>query len=337
MIPALFCRWELSVWVLRIPAQVLWPYFAGAATLAIGLLFLPKEEIHRAHGLDKLVWFGPLLVAIAMGIFGADHLTFTKFVATIVPKWMPWRLFWAYFVGFALLAAALSLATRVCWRLAATLLGSMLFLFVLLMHIPNLIHFPHASFLRTLLLRDLTLGAGVFSFGAARNTPVEARVLSGFDILRSRVITVTRFLVALPIAIFAIEHFRHPALAPGFPQDDPTVVITLPAWIPAHAVWAYATGSIFIACAVGLMIGRYARLAAKTLGVTVLALILAAYIPRTIANASDVTLGLNYLAIYCALAGAAWMLAAALPNQPREAAKMAEMRVTSLPRPTIGS
>jgi len=317
MIPALFCRWELSLLAFKIPGEVFWPYFAGGAALAIALLFLPKQEIHRAHGLDKLISFGPLLVAIAMAIFGADHLIFAKFVATIVPAWMPWRLFWAYFVGFALLAAALSLATTVCWRFAAAMLGIMLFLFVLLMHIPNWLHAPHDHTRLTFVLRDMALSFGILSFAFSRKTPAMTQrgMFSGFDVPASRVIAVTRFLVAFPVAIFGIEQFRNPAFAPGIPQDDPSVFITLPAWMPAHTVWAYATGAIFVCCAVGMTTRRYARPAAKTLGITVLALVLVAYIPLTIAKASDVASGLNYLAIHFALAGAALLLAGAIPAE----------------------
>ena len=77
--------------VFSIPASVFWPYFAGAAILVIGLATSIKNRIGQASGLDKFILFSPLCFAIAMAIFGADHL------------------FWAYFVGFALLAAALSL------------------------------------------------------------------------------------------------------------------------------------------------------------------------------------------------------------------------------------
>jgi len=69
-----------------------------------------------------------------MAIFGSDHLVAAKFVATIVPSWIPGHLFWAYFMGFALIAATLNLATSIRWRLAA----SLLFIFVLTIHIPNL-------------------------------------------------------------------------------------------------------------------------------------------------------------------------------------------------------
>lgn len=323
--------------ILKIPSEVFWPYFAGTTALTIGLLFLPRQEIRRAHGLDKLLWFAPMLVAIAMAVFGADHFVTTKFVASIVPDWMPWHVFWAYFVGVALLASALSLTTTVYSRLAAMMLGIMLLLFVVLMHIPNFIQDPRQKIVHTLFLRDMNLGAGILSFAAWRNalgiTP-RGR-LSRFNVLLPRVTSVTRFLFAFPIAIFGIEQFLNPALAPGYPQN-PAVVITLPAWIPVHAFWSYATGLIFIACALGLTTKPYARIAAKTFGVTVLALILVAYIPRTIAQASSVQLGLNYLAIYCALSGAAFMLAGGLPQRTVEAARVADVKVANPPLATTG-
>jgi len=54
-----------------------------------------------------------------------------------VPSYMPWRLFWAYFVGFALLSASLSTATRIQVRWFGLLFGSMMFLFVAMVHIAR--------------------------------------------------------------------------------------------------------------------------------------------------------------------------------------------------------
>jgi len=102
--------------------------------LVIGLGTSVKNRIGQASRFDKFTLFGPLSSAIAMAIFGSDHLVAAKFVATIVPSWIPGHLFWAYFMGFALIAATLNLATSIRWRLAA----SLLFIFVLTIHIPNL-------------------------------------------------------------------------------------------------------------------------------------------------------------------------------------------------------
>jgi hypothetical protein len=98
----------------------------------------------------------------------------------------------------------------------------------------------------------------------------------------------------------------------------------MPAWIPAHVLWAYLTGAIFIGCALGLLSRRHARFAATILGINVLVLILFVYIPQTIAKASDIVTGLNYLSIHFALAGAAFFLAEAMPRAISEPAAVPE-------------
>jgi len=80
---------------------------------------------------------GCFLFAISLVIFGVQHFMYAKFVATLVPAWIPARLFWAYFVGAAFFATTLSLITRVMARLAATLLGIMFLIFVVTTHIPR--------------------------------------------------------------------------------------------------------------------------------------------------------------------------------------------------------
>jgi uncharacterized membrane protein len=42
-----------------------------------------------------------------MAIFGSDHLVAAKFVATIVPSWIPGHVFWAYLTGAIFLGCAL--------------------------------------------------------------------------------------------------------------------------------------------------------------------------------------------------------------------------------------
>jgi len=223
-------------------------------------------------------------------------------------------------VGFALLAAALSLATSIRWRLAAALLGIMIFIFVLTIHTPNLLTAPHDKVRLTLLLRDLTLSAGALAFGVS-----QTGTNSGFRSLRSKLITVARIVIAVSIAVFGIDHFLDPTFAPGFPQEGP-VIITMPAWIPGHVFWAYLTGVTFIGCALGLLSRRYARFAATILGIIVLVLLLFVYIPLTVAKASDVANGLNYLAIHLALAGVAFFLAEASPATMSEPAALAEIQ-----------
>jgi uncharacterized membrane protein len=313
-------------------ANVFWPYFAGASVFVLGLAMVNKNEVRQAQGIDRLIAFGPVFFATGMAIFGADHLTAAKFVATIVPSWMPGRLFWAYFVGVALIAAAVSLATRLRWQLAAAMLGIMIFLFVLMIHIPNVIATPQDKTRFTVLLRDLALSAGALGFAAWRNgqeRDAEREMQnSRLGMLRHTILTLTRLVMAVSIAVFGVDQILNPTFAPGIPQEG-VFFITMPEWIPAHVFWAYFSGTIFLICAAGLTTGKYAHSAATILGVTVLVLIALVYAPRMISRASDIAGGLNYVAIHFALCGAALLLARALPAEACEHARVANVKTSS--------
>ncbi len=75
-------------------------------------LWAARADIARARGLDKIVALSNFCFAIPLAVFGALHLSDVGFVLPLVPSYMPWRLFWAYFVGCALLAASVSIATK---------------------------------------------------------------------------------------------------------------------------------------------------------------------------------------------------------------------------------
>jgi uncharacterized membrane protein len=309
-----------------IDPAVFWPYAAGIAILVIGLPVVIMGAARRAHGLDKLVAFGPLLFGIAVAVFGADHFVTARFVAGIIPSWIPWRLFWAYFVGVALIAGALSLATTIRWRWAAASFALMFLIFELTMHIPNLIAVPHSKARLTLLLRDLPLLAGCLAFAASQSheaaTPGVRSGALFSPLAGRRLVAVAYFLFAIPIGIFGVEHFLNPNFAPGIPQDDPALKIPMPSWLPAHVLWIYLTGTIFVLSAIALVTRRYARTGSVLIGATVLVIIALVYIPLTIARAADVDGGLNYLCIHFALAGSALMLAGALPSRSAAVPKM---------------
>src|SRR5262245_53410506 len=106
---------------------------AGVALFLIGVL-AAKNEIAEARGLDKIVALSNLCFAVPLAVFGALHLFGPQFVIDLVPPYMPWRLFWVYGVGGALIAASLSIATRIAVRWSGLLFGIMMFLFVAMIH-----------------------------------------------------------------------------------------------------------------------------------------------------------------------------------------------------------
>jgi hypothetical protein len=80
---------------------------------------------------------GRVLFAGALVIFGIQHFSYSRFLATLVPAWIPWHLFWVELVGAAYVAAAAGIATDKAAGLAAFLAGSMFGLIVLLLHVPR--------------------------------------------------------------------------------------------------------------------------------------------------------------------------------------------------------
>src|SRR5215813_1092280 len=154
--------------LVAIPSTVIWSYFVFAVVITIGLftIFL-RGDWQKAPGLDKLILFGPLFYAAPLAAFGTEHFTLTKVIASIVPSWIPWHLFWAYFVGACFIAAGLSLVTKIQARLAASLLALTFFLFVVLMDAPAWVTHPRNRIVLTLMLRELSFSGGPLALAAS--------------------------------------------------------------------------------------------------------------------------------------------------------------------------
>ena len=88
------------------------------------------------------------------------------FLKDAVPPYVPWHLFWAYFVGFALFAAALSIATNVQVRWSGLLFGLMMFFFVATIHLPQALA-THTRFSWVIVFREPSFAAGAWILSAA--------------------------------------------------------------------------------------------------------------------------------------------------------------------------
>jgi uncharacterized membrane protein len=243
-------------------------------------------------------------MAVPLGVFGTDHFVEHASIARIVPSWMPAHLFWVYFVGVALIAAALSIAANRYVKLSATLLGLMFFLFVLLMHIPTFAAHPRNRFALAYVLRDSFFSAGAIALSRAHHQDLEAG-------RSNRLVTISRFVIGTVAVVYGVEHFRYPHFVPVLPLEQP-----LPSWIPMQLVLACVTGSILFITGVGLLVNRKARLAAMVLGVATLVVVIIVYLPLLVARPLDVD-ALNYFLDTLLFSGGALALAGALPKDER--------------------
>jgi len=137
---------------------------SAGVLLFLVALWAAKTDIAQARGLDKIVAFSNLCFAAPLAVFGALHLAAAEGLATMVPSYMPWRLFWAYFFGFALLAASLSIATKIQVRWSGLLFGAMMFLFVAMLHLPGAVR-TGGRIPWTIVFREMSFGGGGWASG----------------------------------------------------------------------------------------------------------------------------------------------------------------------------
>jgi len=290
-----------------IPRQVLTPDIVGGAALVIGtVVLLLRGRWSGAQGFDKLILLGPVFYGTAIAAFGTEHFMIIHAIASIVPAWIPWHLFWAYFVGVCLILAGLSLATGIQTRLAASLLALLFFLFVVLMDAPGWAHRPTDRFATALMLRELAFSGGALGL-AVSLTPQEQgawRILA----------VVARCFVAIPVLCYSYEQFLHADHVPGIPLE-----LVTPAWIPAHVFWTYLTAAVYLIAGPLLLIGWKPRAVATALGGVVLLGILAVYLPMGIVERATLDQGLNYPADTLMFCGALLMLAGAMPHSAQRA------------------
>jgi uncharacterized membrane protein len=290
-----------------------WMCFAGLIYLVAGVFAL-RKEISVARGWDKLITFACVSYAVPLAVFAAEHFRGARFLQNLVPSWIPAHLFWAYFVGCAVLAAATSLTARKFVRLSSTLLGLMFFLFVLMIHMPNAIAHPKDRFAWAVALRDLSFAGGALAL-AGLHSRASSPQQSKWMVLFGRIV------MAIAAIFFAAEHFLHPEFAPGVPLQK-----VMPPWVPFPSVWGYLAGAILLVAGIGLALNKQSRIAAVSIGALMTVLTLFPYLVILIlahaGSTPEITEAINYVADTLLFAGAALALASALPRDPDNVSRL---------------
>ena len=86
---------------------------------------------------------GRLFFAAAMIVFGIQHFLYVRFLATLVPHYLPGHHLWVIGTGLALIAAGLSIATTIEDKYAAYGLFALFFGWLVLLHAPRIFHALH--------------------------------------------------------------------------------------------------------------------------------------------------------------------------------------------------
>jgi uncharacterized membrane protein len=143
--------------------------FGGVWVLAATL---PVVGPRRAWdpAVDRGRTLGPVCFGVSLPVFGLSHFIYHDFVASWVPRWIPFPQFWAWFTGFAHATAGLAILVNVKARLAAVLAAVMYGSWVLIVHIPRVAAAIHDPFEWNGIFVALSLCASALLVAASRRS-----------------------------------------------------------------------------------------------------------------------------------------------------------------------
>lgn len=270
----------------------------------MSLNFVPRERV---------IGTGRILFGLGLIGLGGQHFFFREFVPMVVPLWPAWipgRLFWVFLVGAILIAGGGAIVAGVKARLAATLLGGLFLLSVVLLHIPgNLMAGVRSLEGWADALTALTFAGGGF---VVAGTLPQAQTGSGRgNPMRwlEMLIPLGMYPLAIMVIVFGTDHFL----------NVPLMASMVPAWIPGHVFWTWFAGAALIAAGVAMIVRVKARLAATLLGAMLLIWVLILHIPRAMADPYS-GVGGEWTSVFEALAasGVAFILGQTLAERSNQ-------------------
>jgi putative oxidoreductase len=202
------------------------------------------------------------LFAIPWLVFGIQHFMYADFVANLVPGYFPARLFIAYFAGAAMIAAGISFIVSIKARLAATLLGVMLLIFIFLIHVPTLAGESPTLINLTRSFQDISLAAAAFILAGALS---KGEVGNDFV---NKIAKLSRYVFAIMLIVFAVQQFL----------DMDFLTAKVAPYLPLRTFLVYFTGAAMVITAASILTNKKPRLTAFTLGVLMLILNLLLYV-----------------------------------------------------------
>ncbi|HEX3768175.1 MAG TPA: hypothetical protein VHT72_07340 [Puia sp.] len=144
-----------------------WTVSAEDLSLASGAIIISGYALNPT-GKSVLARYGRIFFAVSLIVFAVQHFMYADFIGTLVPAWIPFKLFWAYFIGVAFSLASISLLTNIKTRLASSLLGFMFLFWVIFLHLPRVAAATHIEPEKTSMFIALAMCGIFFTIASER-------------------------------------------------------------------------------------------------------------------------------------------------------------------------
>jgi uncharacterized membrane protein len=110
--------------------------------------------------MKNITTIGRILFALPFAVFGINHFLMMDFYMGMLTSFIPKTGYIMILTGVMLIAASISIITRKLVVLSTILLASLLFLFIVTIHIPHLLAGTEKTITLITLLKDISLMGG---------------------------------------------------------------------------------------------------------------------------------------------------------------------------------
>ncbi len=121
--------------------------FSGGAFIMAGSFPDYSSQLDKryfsASYMHTMTTIGRIFFCTTIILFGCNHFVYD--ISTMVPKWFGMPVFWSYFGGAALISSGIAILFKIYLQPVSWLLAIMLFIWFILLHIPNAIAHPYSG------------------------------------------------------------------------------------------------------------------------------------------------------------------------------------------------
>lgn len=110
--------------------------------------------------MKQMTTIGRILFAIPFGLFGINHFLMMDYYTGMLTSFIPLGAYTIILTGIMLIVASISIISKKYVKISTLLLAALLFIFIVTIHIPHLLHDADRTITLIALMKDISLMGG---------------------------------------------------------------------------------------------------------------------------------------------------------------------------------